>query len=341
MIQELVSLSEKLRDNKSVIYIHDALDNVPITITCEIDVNGSFKQFIVSEEKKESIAESLSSKKGKARLLLDKPEEVLGFGDKAKAKHKLFLEKLKDYSQLPTLSSINAFYFNNKSRGVLEARKCFPKQVDEKQRTGNIAFKLINEKKWIHDSSEIRKSIIDNYNNNLKKLKTSRFSKCSICGSSAYPVTDEFPHGMIKRVPDGQKAGCALVSYNEKVFESYDLKGNENASICTHCAKAYVGALNWLLVNGTVRKNKNGKEYLEYSNRKNIAEDTAVVFWLRNSIKTDEINWLDEPPDEGKIKEMFKTVETAKAKLVDKIDTDIFYAIYMNKFPKCIRFMHV
>lgn len=328
MIQELVALSAKLRENKSVRYIHDALDNVPVSITCEIDRKGNFKQFIVSEDKKETVAEAITSKKGKARLLLDKPEEVLEYGDKAK--HKLFMEKLKLYHQLPTLAPVDAFYSKNKTRGVQEARKVFPKQIDEKKRTGNIAFKINDEKKWLHDSPEIRKAIIYNYEKNLKELVTTRFSKCSICGSSDYPVTDEFPHGMIKRVPDGQSSGCALISYNEKVFESYDLEGNENSSICTHCAKAYVEAMNWLLSNGTPRKNEKGKDFYDYSNRKNISKDTAVVFWLSDAIKTEELGWLDEPPDEGKIREMIKSVETGKARIVDKTKTEMFYAITLS-----------
>ena len=330
MIQELVSLSGKLRENKSVLYIDDALDNVPISITCEIDRRGHFKQFVVSGDKKESIAEALTSKKGKARLLVDKPEELLDYGEKAKAKHKLFREKLKDYSHLSRLSPVVAFYSTNKTKGVQAARKAFPKQVEEKLRIGNIAFKLTNDKKWIQDEPEIRKAIIQNYKNILKGLKISRFSKCSICGSSDYPVTDEFPHGMIKPVPDGQSSGCALISYNEKAFESYGLEGNENASICTHCARAYVDAMKWLLSNGTLRKNKNGKEYFDHSNRKNISNDTAVVFWLRDAIKSQELDWLDEPPDEGKIREMIKSIESGQAVLVKKAPVEKFYAITLS-----------
>lgn len=329
MIQELVSLSEKIRENKSVRYIHDALDSVPISITCEINGKGKFKQFIVSEDKKDSIAEALTSKKGKARLLVDKPEEVLEYGKNTKAKHKLFKEKLKIYSHLNALSPVDAFYTANRAQGIQKAHEAFPKQVEEKLRIGNIAFKLTDNNKWIHDAPEIRKAIIENYENTLKKLKISRFPKCSICGSSEYPVTDEFPHGMIKRVPDGQSSGCALVSYNEKAFESYQLEGNENASICTHCARAYVEALNWLLSNGTLRKNASEKEYFEYSNRKNISNDTAVVFWLRSAVTSQELDLLDEP-DTGKIREMIKSIENGKAVLAEKTKTDTFYAITLS-----------
>jgi CRISPR-associated protein Csd1 len=330
MISELVSLAERLRENKFVKYVHDALDNVAVSITCEIDTRGKFKQFIVSDDKKESLAEALTSKKGKARLLVDKPEEVLLYGDKAEAKHQLFMEKLKQYSHLSSLSPVVAFMSTNKSNGIQEARKMFPKQVDEKRRIGNIAFKLTNENKWIHEVPEIRQAITKTYKDTLKQLKRTRFPTCSICNSSEYPVTDEFPHGMIKRVPDGQSSGCALVSYNEKVFESYELEGNDNASICTHCARAYVDALNWLLSSGRMRRNEKGKEYFEYSNRKNISNDTAVVFWLRDAVQSEEVGWLDEPPDEGRIREMIKSIESGKAALTRKANVEQFYAITLS-----------
>ena len=65
---------------------------------------------------------------------------------------------------------------------------------------------------------------------------------------------------MIKNVPDGQKAGSALVSYNENAFESYELKRNENSSICTNCARTYVEGLNALFSDGIPFRNEKNKE---------------------------------------------------------------------------------
>jgi CRISPR-associated protein Csd1 len=329
MIQELVLLAGRLRKDKRVPYFDDALDTVPVGIGCEIDRKGSFKRFIVSADKKETIAEALPAKKGKARLLVDKPEEVLGFGEKAKAKHKFFREKLEEFSQLKILAPMVAFYGKNSSRGLRAARAAFPKQVEEKLRRGNIAFKIAGDKKWLHDAPEIHKAVIASHKVKLRTLKVARFPLCSICGSSAYPVTDEYPHGMIKRVPEGQTSGCALVSYNENAFESYYLNGNENASICTHCARAYVDALNWLLRPSSWKPGKKGKDIPVFKNRKNISFDTAVVFWLRDGIVSDELDLLDNP-DEGKIREMFKSLETGNAIITRKINTDMFYAITLS-----------
>lgn len=329
MIQELVSLAKRLRDEKRVTYVDDALDTVPVAITCEIDRKGTFKRFIVSADRKETIAEALTSKKGKARLLVDKPEEVLQYGEKAKAKHKLFTERLKDFSQLKLLSPIAAFYGKNRIRGLQAARKAFPKQVEEKLRLGNIAFTLIGEKKWLHDSPQIRKAIIASHKEVLRSLRLPRFPKCSLCGASDYPVTDEYPHGMIKRVPEGQTSGCALVSYNENAFESYWLEGNENASICTHCARAYVDALNWLLRPSSWKPGKKGKDVPVFKNRRDISADTAIVFWLRDAIMLDALDLLDNP-DEGKIREMLRALETGNAALVKNTKAEMFYAITLS-----------
>lgn len=323
MIQELVELSSTLkRRYPGEIPENDALDKVPVSIDCVIDKEGNFKQLIV-HEKQLTIAEKITAKKGKARLLVDKPEEVLGYGAKADKKHELFLNKLEIYRRVRALSPVFSFYESNKTNGIKKAKKLFASQVGEKQRSGNIAFLIRGIR--INEQQSVQDEIIKQYETSLKGKNDTRFEKCSICGSQSYPIVD-LPHGMIKRVPDGQTSGCALVSYNDKAYESYALTGNENSSICTHCAQAYVGALNWLLSNGA---NNNDKKVFVYTNRRKISDDTAVVFWLRDVIEATDLDLLDEP-DEGKIREMFKAVELGQASRAKHIKSDIFYAITLS-----------
>lgn len=328
MIKELVALSSNLRQNLKGTYINDALDNVPISIDLVIDQKGKFKQFIVHDIVN-TVAEAIKAKKGKARLLVDRAEEILNYGKNAKLKHRLFLSKLKDYSYIPSLSPVLAFYHSNKINGFQKARSAFTRQVEEKQRSGNITFMLADSKKRLHEEPEIHKAIIDNYKSAQTKLKSLRFPICSVCGSSEYAVTD-IPHGMIKRIPEGQTAGCALVSYNDKAYESYQLTGNENSSICTHCARAYVDALNWLLAPSLWKPSeKTGKDIPIFKNRKNISRDTAVVFWMREALEATDLDLLDEP-DEGKIREMIESVEAGKVASVKNVGTDMFYAITLS-----------
>lgn len=341
MIQQLVELAGKIKEKQSAEALtHDALDHVPISIDCVIDQSGGFNRFIV-HDKLFTKAERIAAKKGKARLLVDKAEEVLEYIDEnekdkkklelqrkqAPFKHKLFLDKLKEYGDVKELLPIELFYGKNEQEGVQKAKKQFI-EIDEKQKGGNIAFLISGESKRIHEQQVIYEAIISKYEKNLKGMKNPRFEICSICGSSSFPIAD-FPHGMIKKVPDGQTAGCALVSYNDTAYESYGLSGNENSSICTRCARAYVDTLNWLLSNGEPSKNEKGKDIFVYKNRKKISNDTAVVYWLSEKVDVKDIAQLDEPNEE-QIRKMLDSVYEGRAKATKHIDTDIFYAITLS-----------
>lgn len=324
MIQELVALSDRLPKGKLT---HDALDYVPVSIDCVIDQRGNFKKFIV-HEKQLTLAERIAAKKGKARFLVDKSEEVLAYGKNAEKKHQLFRDKLDAYRSIKELSPVFPFYESNRTNGVEMARKAFPEEVEEKSRTGNIAFLFLGETKRLHENDNVYSGIIANYEVSMAKLKDKRFDRCSICGSTSYPITD-LPHGMIKRVPAGQTSGCALISYNFNATESYDLKGNENSSLCTRCARAYVDAFNWLLSNGSSKLNERGKEVFIYKNRRNISDDTAVVFWLRKADDTSFMDILDNPSEEA-VRSMFDSVPGGRKTAATKIETDMFYAITLS-----------
>lgn len=304
MIKELSELGKTLRAGKADdALVHDALKEELIAMELVIMPDGAFHVFQLIDEKP-TPAEAISAKKGKARLLLDKPEEVLCLGgDTSKKKHQLFLEKVAQYKSMEELSPVSAFY-ENRETGINAALAAFEtlaatddKKV-KKKLSGNIGFRIHSESLRIHEKSAVLQAVIDKYEASQKEQLAGSTKKCSVCGKSDYPVGD-VPHGMIKKVPDGQSSGCALVSYNAPAFESYELQGNENSSICTNCAKAYVEGLNWLLSSGnevlvTDKKGKS-KPQFRYSNRKNFGSDTAMVFWTRNNQALGEIDLLDAP----------------------------------------------
>jgi len=297
-----------------------------VSIELVIDEKGNFCKF-EAFEKKSTIAEALTSKKGKARLLLDKAEEVLCYGgEKSKKKHDLFLAKLAKYQTLNELTPVLAFYGNNKvngqERALREFENAFP---DEKNRKGNIGFRIQAEGVRIHEKPEVRRKVITEYET-IKKNASRK--KCSICNMDDYLVED-IPHGMIKKVPDGKPSGCALVSYNENAFESYDLKGNNNSSICANCARTYVEGLNWLLSVGPRVKNKKGKEYTAYTNRKNYGSDTAMVFWTRRNEKLPEIDCL-EAPNSADVARLIDSVTSATERNTRYIEPDQFYSCTLS-----------
>ena len=339
MIRELAEFGKRIRTG------HDALKDEPISIDLVINEDGSFYSFSVID-KIVRPAEAITAKKGKARLLLDKAEEVLNYvstreiknakGNPEKAtksvdyKHSLFIEKLLLYRDLEILKPVFLFYFENKDSGINEALKKFEVQLGEKEREGNIAFRV--EDTRLHEHPAVYNAIIEKYKNLQAEQLKGQQKKCSVCGKSDFPVLDQ-PHGMIKRVPDGQKAGCALVSYNENAFESYGLKGNNNSSICTTCAKNYVEGLNWLLSNGSNQtiEDKKGKVKIQftYSNRKNFGKDTTMIYWTREKVIIDEINLLDGP-DVGEIDQLIKSVNSENKKPRLGIKTNQFYSCTLS-----------
>ena len=334
MIKELSDLGKTLRNQKTENqWVHDALKEETISIEIVINEDGSFIKF-EQFEKKLTIAESIPAKKGKARLLLDKAEEVLCYGGEvSKKKHTLFLEKLKTYENLQEMAPILAFYLENGANGVEKALSEFETAIpEEKNRKGNIGFRIYLEGFRVHEKPEILRKIIEKYDYSQREFLKIEQRNCSICGTHEYPVED-IPHGMIKRVPKGQSSGCALVSYNENAFESYKLKGNNNSSICTNCAKTYVEGLNWLLSTGneTSVVNKAGKEKaaFRYTNRKNLGPDTAMVFWTRKNEKLPEIDQLEAPNAED-VAELLESVTSGNANDSRYLEPDWFYATTLS-----------
>ncbi|TRZ52017.1 type I-C CRISPR-associated protein Cas8c/Csd1 [bacterium] len=335
MIKELAEFGKRIRTG------HDALKDEPISIDLVINKDGSFNTFLIIESISKR-AEAITAKKGKARLLLDKAAEVLNFvstkeiknakndiekaGKNVFAKHSLFLKKLNEYAMLDILKPVCLFYDENKENGINKALESFELQVPEKERYGNIAF-VVNDLR-LHEQQVVYDSIIERFENEQAEHLKGTKKNCSICGKTDFPVIDQ-PHGLIKRVPEGQTAGCALVSYNENAFESYGLQGNDNSSICTNCAKNYVEGLNWLLANGSKRiiEDKQGKTKSQfvYSNRRPCGNDTAMIYWTREDEPIDELNLLDNP-DAGQVSNLIDSVAKSKVNDAKFIKTNQFYS---------------
>ena len=90
MFAELVELGKRVRKG------HDALKEEKCSWDIVIDQDGNFIQVIPCDITVE--AEKLPAKKGRARLLLDKPQETLGF-EGPNDKHKDSENKHKSISQ--------------------------------------------------------------------------------------------------------------------------------------------------------------------------------------------------------------------------------------------------
>ncbi|MEI6214160.1 MAG: type I-C CRISPR-associated protein Cas8c/Csd1 [Desulfuromonadales bacterium] len=340
MIKELSDFGKALRAGKADgAWVHNALKEELISMELIIMPDGTFHG-IQHVDSKPTTAEAITAKKGKARLLLDKPEEVLCFGGAASAqKHQLFLEKVALYKSMDEVSSVTAFY-ENREAGIKAALAAFEALIatdDKKAKkylSGNVGFRIHSESLRIHEKPTVLQMVINKYETAQQEHLTKSSKKCSVCGKREYPV-DGKPHGMIKNVPDGQKAGSALVSYNENAFESYELSKNENSSICTNCARTYVEGLNALLSDGTPFKNEKNKDDLLYKYRwprrrsASYGLDSAILFWTRNNVNVPEMDQLDAP-DAGTVATMISAVSSGNRNDGKYIETEKFYSCTLS-----------
>jgi len=355
MIKELSDLGKRLREEqrKQNKLIHNAIKDEPMAIDLLIREDGSFDSFLFFP-RRTTQAEAIIAKKGRARLLLDKAEEVLCYKDEdyiavlrkdgqvekkieqyikgVESKHALYIDKLSEYRELESLSPVFRFYGENRVNGIEMAIKAFPLQVDIKNRSENIAFRLVGKTQRIHEYPDVYEALIVRFEGEQIKIKTASLKRCSLCGSSEFAIVD-LPHGSINRVPNGLPAGNILVSYDKPAFESYNWVGNENSSICINCARTYVEGLKWLLNAGreVSIKDRKGKEktVFKFSNRRNFGSDTAMVYWTRQNTTLDELALL-ETPDAEKVGLLIDSVANGELNITKAVHPDVFYSFTLS-----------
>ena len=317
MIQELVEFGRCVTKGKSM-----ALKEEPFGIDIIINKDGDC-QAVHPIERRTIETEVITAKKGKARFLLDKCEEVLGVGDGSEKKHKLFLNKLELYKGVPSLEPVFRFYDDNNANGLKKAVSFFDK-LEKKSKSENLTFMVDTTRLLATD--EIRSAIIKKFEENEKRASNGKI--CSICGTSNSPVLDE-PHGLVK-LPKGQTAGCALVSYNENSFESYGLKGNLNSSICRECARYYIEGLRFLLSDGYVVEKKDNRKVSHYNHRIKISDNTVVLFWTREETDILDPFSVFDTPDVAEIRNLFDSVWSGKSTVGSVVDANMFYSCTLS-----------
>ena len=313
MFAELVEFGKRVRK------VHDdALKEDKCSWDIIIDKEGNYlNQIIPCNEIIE--AEYLTSKKGKARLLLDKLEETLGFNEN---KHEKYLSKLAEYKDVKELSPVFSFY--DKPEEVEKVRNAFLELPHAKQK-GNLTFMVDSERLLSNES--VRNAIKKKYEEGLSSKKQGD-RLCAVCGTNNYPILDE-PHGSVK-LPKGQTAGSMLVSYNTNAFESYNFKGNLNSGICTNCARNYIEALQYLVGNGHEVTTEKGETKFKFSNRQNISDDTIALFWTKEP--NDDIDPFSDicQPTEDRVRKLFSSIITGDNQRVNSELENYFYCCTMS-----------
>lgn len=161
--------------------------------------------------------------------------------------------------------------------------------------TSNFSFKLEGDLGIIAE----RENAVEIWRQHWYAQQNQIERQCLITGEVA-PLAETHP--MLK-VPGGQTAGVAIVSFNERAYESLGKSQGDNAPVSEQAAFAYTTALNYLL------RREHG-QYLSVG-------DTSTVFWAQaddarqEALAVDVFSAMLNPPseDDGETKQVRLSLE--------------------------------
>ncbi len=130
-------------------------------------------------------------------------------------------------------------------------------------------------------------------------------AQCMVCGREG-PVLERL-QSRIKGIPGGQSSGTALISANEKAFESYGLEASRVAPTCESCGELFTKGLNELLAT-------EGNSYR--------IGGSAFVFWTREETAFSVRSFFDRP-DAEEVRALIASVQTGRRTAPDET---AFYA---------------
>lgn len=207
-------------------------------------------------------------------FLVDKAEYVLGFdpaGKRSAEKLKLRANLFRDAIDICAISlnnvAVNAvaqFLLTFPDECDLESWECMKRAV-----LPSDLFAFAWQGALVHLDPNVR-----SYWKQLRATESNAVSRfnCLVTGA---PLPKPSPFSLIKNLPGGIRSGVGLVSHNSSAFESYGLRGRENAATSRLIAEGSTTALNRLLSANPIDGRGN-----ELSQRcVDVTKDTVLVYW--------------------------------------------------------------
>lgn len=136
-----------------------------------------------------------------------------------------------------------------------------------------------------------------------------RGSQCLVCGREG-PVLQRL-QSKVKGIPRGERAGTALISANEKAFESYGLEASQIAPTCQSCGERSTKALNELLATEESSYRIGG---------------AAFVFWTREETPFSVRSFIDRP-DAEEVRALIASAQIGRSVALDETE---FYAVSLT-----------
>jgi len=238
-----------------------------------------------------------------ANLLWDNASFVFGTGNKGDIKLGSFIEALREWfgnlddkgvkAVSRFCSSVQA---NPDSAATLIAR--FQLKEDFEKRDPVLIFRLVSDPEGVH----LRPAVAKTYEASLVSAHSSSdlCGNCLVTGEVNVPLAPN--ESVIKGVWGGQPAGCNIVAFNARAFESYGKRdrNGENAPVSLRASFAYTTALNHLLT----------------SSQRMQVGDTSTVFWAEEKHELEmlfgEVMRDDPGQGTGALQALYSAVQSGK-----------------------------
>lgn len=242
-----------------------------------------------------------------ANLLWDNASFVFGTGNKGAIKLGSFIDTLKVWlgdQEDAGVTAVRKFCLHllNHPEAVDQLMARFMVKEDFEKRDPILIFRLLSDVGPVHQRLAVRKT----YETALSasKSESELRGNCLVTGEENVPLAPN--ESVIKGVWGGQPAGCNLVSFNARAFESYGKRerNGENAPVSVQASFAYTTALNHLLVS---------KQRIQVG-------DASTVFWAEedHALETALPDLFGEPPKDdpgrsaGAVKALYEAIHTGQ-----------------------------
>lgn len=247
-----------------------------------------------------------------ANLLWDNASFVLGTGNKGQGKLASFIATIQDWlgsTQDQGIQAIVQFclHIQTNPGSVNALIERFQLQEIFEKRDPILVFRLVSDIEYVHARPVVR-AVYETALTNTQSGST-LLGNCLVTGRTNVPLAPN--ESVIKGVWGGQPAGCNIVSFNARAFESYGKRerNGENAPISQGASFTYTTALNHLLA----------------SKQRVQVGDTSTVFWAEepHDLESALPDLFGEPPKDDPnrgtdaLKALYTAVQSGKFTIGD------------------------
>lgn len=242
-----------------------------------------------------------------ANLLWDNASFVFGTGNKGDTKLASFLATLDDWLgglQDVGVEAVRRFCLGLQAspEAISALIERFQAKDDFDKRDPVLIFRLTGDLEYVHMRPAVRSA----YESALASTQSGSTLRgnCLVTGDIGVPLAQN--ESVIKGVWGGQPAGCNIVSFNARAFESYGKRerNGENAPVSVQASFGYTTALNHLL---------SSKQRIQVG-------DSSTVFWAEqdHALESAIPDLFGDPPKDDPdrnvraVEALYSAVQTGK-----------------------------